>query len=901
MYNSRFISILCTLSLIICLFPSVIPLISCSNSEADDNDTSQSSSFSNPAIFCLREDSRVPKPVGSGPHSTSYVYVEIPTGTSSIVPARIYYPRSGTSVDPSKAPYHGIAFAPGAGGYETSYSSILSQIASWGYIVTIVGTGGPCNQEVVDIQSYIIDYYEELNSNSSSIFYNKINTSCCGASGHSNGGWAAIAGAVADQRYKAVSPLAAAAGPNHGTGQANTRNLHVPLQLISGANDYTFLPSSDAYYASANPIKSYLKIIGAGHGGPFNLEYLISFFKYWLNGEKEYGTFIYGEEMQKDIKNNIVEYTADLGITVEPSASSKFVFEDEPVALTCNAYIINPISPDRYIVEYAWDFDSDGEFDWESDKSEPAYYSNSKAGTYQLTVKVTDSWEFSASSELEVNVNNKKPVADAGEDITAHEDEDIWFDGSGSSDTTSDLESLRYLWDFGDGNLTGWGVYPKMKHNYTMMGNYTARLYVKDDDEAVDSIAKLVSIQNVKPTAVIDINKIELEIDEIVQFNGGSSIDTRSDIGGLKFAWDFGDSQVASGIMATHSYENDGKYLVTLTVTDDDGAKDIATETLTVQNSPPSCVAMDDLVINEDDIVEFSGTGHDSKLDSKSLQFCWDFGVPGIPGTSWLDMAEFSFKYTNAGVYTATLTVRDDNGETGSDSVEITVNNIKPTSKFTATSQKINEDDEIMFDASVSSDSVSDQPFLNYTWDFDDGSPLRYGIIQNHEFQNAGEFEVILTVRDDNSESDAYSLIIEVENVAPTASIKASKEKAKVGITILFSAYKITDSNSDIDQLTFQWNFGDKSTGVGRTVSHEYKKPGRYDVTLTVTDDDGESNEARISVSVSDLKDTEPKETEAGEDNTTLTLMGFINIILVVFLIIILFLLFTKYQRSDGK
>ena len=39
--------------------------------------------------------------------------------------------------------------------------------------------------------------------------------------------------------------------------------------------------------------------------------------------------------------------------------------------------------------------------------------------------------------------------------------------------------------------------------------------------------------------------------------------------------------------------------------------------------------------------------------------------------------------------------------------------------------------------------------------------------------------------------------------------------------------------------MSYEWNFGDGSTGGGQTTTHRYSAPGSYPVTLKVTDDAG--------------------------------------------------------------
>lgn len=84
-------------------------------------------------------------------------------------------------------------------------------------------------------------------------------------------------------------------------------------------------------------------------------------------------------------------------------------------------------------------------------------------------------------------------------------------------------------------------------------------------------------------------------------------------------------------------------------------------------------------------------------------------------------------------------------------------------------------------------------------------------------------------------------------NHAPFAFAANKNVGAASTRTIGFDAIASTDV--DNDPLSYSWNFGDGTTGSGRTVNHTYSSAGNYTATLTVSDGRGGSSTDAIPVS----------------------------------------------------
>ena len=288
-----------------------------------------------------------------------------------------------------------------------------------------------------------------------------------------------------------------------------------------------------------------------------------------------------------------------------------------------------------------------------------------------------------ASTVIAFAESNGPYVVDAGAPVT-------FMGGPVAVDTD-------YAWEFGDGASTTGRV---ATHTYADNGIYVAKLKttVNQPGGVVTRQFALVRARNVPPVVDAGTN---LTIDEgqEVEFTATFSDQEWPDTHTATF--DFGDDSIptdgqisetnvepsAQGTAkAKHAYCDNGEYIVTVKVLDDDGGVGIDQRTLTVRNVPPT-------VDCGDDVFAYPGIPISLEACFTDPGWCdthtaaWEFGdcTPLTPAVvhekndppQGVGVAAAIHIYKYCGTYLARCIVTDDDGGVGEDSLHVRVVNLK--------------------------------------------------------------------------------------------------------------------------------------------------------------------------------------------------------------------------------
>ncbi|CAN5430989.1 hypothetical protein BH11BAC3_BH11BAC3_06110 [soil metagenome] len=311
---------------------------------------------------------------------------------------------------------------------------------------------------------------------------------------------------------------------------------------------------------------------------------------------------------------------------------------------------------------------------------------NLAQGIYQYAVTVTDNSGATATDTVQITVNkaaNKVPVANAGVDkVIMLPTSSTTLSGSGSD---ADGTITSYKWTKISGPAAGNIASPTLSLtaiNNLVQGVYQFELTVTDNDGATGKDTVQVTVNpssNLPPVANAGPDKvIVLPVNSTVLT--GSGIDADGVI--MKYEW----VKISGPATGTIALPNSGVTVVSglvqgiyqykLTVTDNVGETAADTVKVTVNagiNVPPVADAGSDIyLVLPDNLTALSGKGTD--VDGTIASYLWKV-VKGPAGYSLQNADQPKTQISNLfqGIYEVELTVVDNNGLEGKDTMTITV------------------------------------------------------------------------------------------------------------------------------------------------------------------------------------------------------------------------------------
>ncbi len=375
-------------------------------------------------------------------------------------------------------------------------------------------------------------------------------------------------------------------------------------------------------------------------------------------------------------------------------------------------------------------------------------------------------------------------------------------------------------------------------------------------------------------------------------FDATASIDPDGNI--TDYAWDFGDGSSehhTDGTPFSHTFPNPGKYTVTLTVTDNDGATDTQTENVTAGETAPvptfvsattacgpgtgTCGSNSTTVVGVP-----SGT---ARGDALLMFVTWPTSstVSASVPTGWTLLAKDANSPLESDVYYRTATPSDIGSTwtvtfsgktknsvtladyTGADSHTIEAfakaTDSSTASHTTPTTSVVNDGSlAVSFWADKSSTTTAWAPPGSVTADatsFDTGNAYVTSLLAHSgSTVNSGPYGGLLAKSSPGTSGKGVEWTIILAPLGTTNAPPVAAFTSSCDTTLTCSLDGSGSYDPDGTVSTWAWDFGDGNSQAASgspTTSYQYAVPGTYNVTLTVTDNNNATTSVTHAVTVS--------------------------------------------------
>jgi len=516
----------------------------------------------------------------------------------------------------------------------------------------------------------------------------------------------------------------------------------------------------------------------------------------------------------KDDDGAMANITKQIVVSNVPPVANFSYSPENPTTADAIQFTDLSYDNDGIIVNYTWNF-GDGSYSYE--KNPVHSYAND--GIYNVTLIVKDDDGLNSCITKQITVLNHPPIANFSYMPLQPTTQDaIYF-----YDESYDLDGyiINYTWNFGDGSYS----YEKNPvHSYANNGIYYVTLIVKDDDGAIASITKTISVESNNPPIIYLISpsngsknvSVNVNFTIYVCDNDNDSLNVSFYLCNELIKEIKNITGNVSIYLQNLSYNTSYNWYVVV----NDGKSSVKSNVwyfktlplkvrLNISISPPAAGYT----------IPNGGTyDYGKNVTIKA------FSYNGYEFLYWSG----DFSSTNS-----TITIKmDSNKNLVANFIDIE----KPKIENITTSRHIKH---VNITCIVTDNSLVKDVFLNIT--FPNGYSYNFSMekIGNIYYYNisyliVGEYKYFIYSKD----------LYDNFNLSKPYSFYVYSPIANFSYTFKQGEFIFNSTSYDLDGyiINYTWNFGDGSIAYGKNVSHRYSLAGTYNVTLTVKDNEGFSN-----------------------------------------------------------
>ncbi len=434
------------------------------------------------------------------------------------------------------------------------------------------------------------------------------------------------------------------------------------------------------------------------------------------------------------------------------------------------------------------------------------------AGSYEICLEASN--DSNSDSHCETIVINAGPEINFTANInTGCAPLEITYTAVvvGSSNIT------ELVWDFGDGNIMN-TTELVVTHTYNSASIYDVTLTAMNDEGCTtfvfnDDIVEVSS--DITPQFTADATS-SCESPMTVNFTNTSV----GNLDNIEFLWDFGNGQTSTEENPSHTYNSNGNYDVTLTLSN----------TITGCSNQTSIPNFINIGAEASFSFETNNSGGCNEVTATFLDetagdvviYAWDFGDGN---TSILENPVHV--YNTPGCHTPSLMVTTSAGcevtYTASDCIEV-----QGDIELSYTSTEPNSC-TAPFTVDFSTDYTGD-----ISWDFG-GQGTSIDPNPSFTFTELGTYPITLSATLANGCVQTVTTTT-VDISSETPQFNADIQEGCAPLAVNFTDVSTLLSGNVVDYL---WDFGDGNTSTEENPTHIYTLPGAYNVSLQVTLDNG--------------------------------------------------------------